>query len=134
MDTDSFLHDCDALMTGLSPVEIWSGVCETLSDPNSWCQGAKAMDATGCMVRPMDPDAVFFSIEGAVAYHSNLVGVVPPYMLRLLDQYVLDFLNIGEPAGIWNEHDIGWFNDYATHDTVVRYLDYVRSRLDAPAP
>ena len=125
----SFLAQCDALTGGLRPHEIIQFVREDLRLEQAWCQKALARDHGGHPVRPNDPRVEALSIEGAVARCSNKVGIVPPSMMRLLDQMVIDFLSLGTEVGIWEDRDVSWFNDNFDHASVLEFLDYVLERL-----
>jgi hypothetical protein len=125
----SFLAQCDALTSGRSPLQILGGVRSLLRDEGRWCQQAQARDSVGRTVRTHSPDAAAWSIEGAVARSSNNVGIVPPSMLGLLDQMVIDFLGLGTEAGIWEDRDVSWFNDNFDHASVLEFLGYVGERV-----
>lgn len=125
----SFLAQCDALTSGRSPFQILGDVRSLLHDEECWCQQAQARDLKGRTVRTHSPDAAAWSIEGAVAKYSNNVGVVPPSMLGLLDQMVIDFLGFGTEVGIWEDRDVSWFNDNFDHASVLDFLDYVGERI-----
>jgi len=128
-DPASFLAQCDALTGERSHLEILTDAFALLSADGRWCQGAHALRADGYAVRPNNGWAVAFSIEGALAHCSNQAGIVPPTLIRLMDQMVLDFLSIGTTAGIWEDRDVGWFNDTFDHASVVELLDYTCRRL-----
>jgi len=109
-----------------------------------WTSQAQARNAYGERVHPSDETAVMFSIEGAVARASNDIGFVPPPVLRILDQEVLNYLGLTrliydednnvtdtrEPAvaGIMEERDVAWFNDNYTYEEILKFFDYVISR------
>lgn len=110
-----------------------------LEDPARWTTEALARDASGERVSIADPSAVMFSIEGALARASNDVGVVPPAILHVLDQELLDYLGLTtlidevdtrQPAvaGILEERDLGWFNDSYSHEEILKFLRDVLSR------
>ena len=42
---------------------------------------------------------------------------------------VMDFLGRDEPVGIYNEHDLGWFNDNFDYESVVDFLHEAYGRV-----
>jgi hypothetical protein len=111
---DSFLARCNALMEGKSPREILEQALSKLAEPHHWTQGARARDGQGAVVRPEDPTAVCWDIEGAIAVSCNRFGVLPPYFMVLLDSVAED--EFGYPYGASH------FNEHYDHDSVLTLL------------
>lgn len=126
--------DIDTLMSGdglndQGVAEIIGKVIALLSDEKFWCQGFQSADAQGNWVKITSDKAVSFSISGAIGLVSKPAGVVPPHMLRFLDQFLMEFLGRDEKAGIMNEKDIGWFNDNYDHETMMKFLYAAQRRV-----
>jgi hypothetical protein len=118
----SFLIDCNTTIEDKSPSDIILSALVLLGDYNNWCQGAQAVTAAGRKTRPGSPDAVAWSIEGAVGKVSNPAGIVPPTLIYLLDTLVQE--DTGSDLGV------GWFNDTYDHGTVIDFLEEAYRRLE----
>jgi hypothetical protein len=112
-NTDEFLERCNQLMMGQSPVDILGKAYTTISNPGRWAVGAQALSADGYMVRPHDPRAVAWDVEGAVAMASNSYGILPPYFMLLLD-------SVAQSYGVLS---IGLLNDSMRHEVVLEVLE-----------
>lgn len=124
-----FLAQCDALTGGRGPKDILTPALHLLLCEERWCQEAQACTAEGYVCRINDPQAAKYSIEGALAVCSNQVGVVPPSLMRLMDCMVIDFLELGTEAGIWEDRDVAWYNDHFDHLSIVELLEYTCWRV-----
>ena len=113
-DSQAFIASCNALTNGQSLPEILERVIALLSDYPRWCQGAYAASADGRIVKAGSPEAVAWSIEGAVGICSNEHGVVPLFILEYLDQLVFELT--GKDEGV------GWYNDRCTHEALLNFL------------
>lgn len=113
-DSQAFIDHCNALTSGQSLPEILQRVIQLLSDETKWCQGAFAMSADGQRVKAGSPEAVAWSIEGAVGVCSNEYGVIPPNILKYLDQLVFGLTG--------KDETVGWYNDRSTHENMLRFL------------
>jgi hypothetical protein len=120
-DTRSFLARCDELTNGKTLDVILLEVIALIGDYRFWCQDAQACTTDRRPVRPRDPNATFWSIEGAIGYVSNQAGVVPPFIVRYLDALVLEITGCGM--------GVGWFNDTYDHGTVIDFLEEAYRRL-----
>lgn len=85
---ESFFDQCNALTSGKSSLQILRETRAFLSDESRWTKRALARDQEGYPVRPEDPTAVAWCLEGAVSLACNPFGIVPPSMLKLLDKVV----------------------------------------------
>lgn len=110
---EEFLDRCNGLMMGQRPEAILRKAYALIQDESRWCTGANARDASGRRVRPYDPTAVQWCIEGAVAISCNPAAILPPYFMVLLDK-------ISEELGY---ESVGLLNDGAYHQTVLRVLE-----------
>jgi hypothetical protein len=128
MDIHTFLSG-DDLTDGQTVAEILERVIRLLEDGTHWHQGTVALDADNNLVKANSPLAVSFSLEGALGRMCNSAGVVSPNILRLMDQLLLEFLGRAEPAGIMNEHDLGWFNDNFDHESIMAFLHEAHRRI-----
>ena len=64
------------------------------------------------MVKPHDPAAVCWDVEGAIAIECNPYGILPPFFMKLMD----------EVAGKYGFDSIGQFNDTYTHEHILRIM------------
>jgi hypothetical protein len=110
---EEFLEKCNQLMMGQRPEEILRKAHALIADERNWTQEAWARDASGKMVKPYDPAAARWCIEGAVAISSNPAAILPPFFMILLDK-------VAEEMGY---ESIGLLNDGAHHATVLRALE-----------
>jgi len=101
---DTFLARCNTLMGGQSPKDILRQAHRLLEDPVHWTRGARARDDNGRTVRPEDPNAVRWCLEGAVALACNDFGILPPYFMVLLDQTAEEDFGHMSGASLFNEH------------------------------
>ncbi len=147
LDTLSFLSNCELLTSGQTLPEIIHKAIVLIEDPAYWCGLHKAcirehlkMDdgreysrCTPCRIN--HPDATSVNVEGAVARACNNEGIIPPKLLQLLDQSVLNYLNdrgvtyVGTESGIWNPHDVGWFCYQYGHDHAMNLLHEVYGKV-----
>jgi hypothetical protein len=124
MDLLTSLLDGAWLTDEQSLGQILNKTIAILEDPRRWTIEAQARDQHNRKVHIDDPTAVSFSIEGALALASNDIGVVPPPVLRILDQEMLDYCGFERRAvaGIMEERDLGWYNDAYTHDDILTFM------------
>jgi hypothetical protein len=120
MDTTAeFLERCNALMQGQDPVTVLRRALEIIREPEQWTPRSRALDANNNPVRPEDPNAVCWCIEGAIALACNNFGILPPYFMLVLDQtsmeYGCDGVNLLESA--------------LDHAGVVEFLERVIERV-----
>jgi hypothetical protein len=92
-----------------------------LGDYNNWCQGdAAALTADCRRTRPASPEAVAWTIEGALAKFSPH-GVLTPKVLWYMDWLVF------EKTG--REDGVAWFNNMYDHGTIIDFLEEAYRRL-----
>ena len=133
-DTVLFTENCDALTNGQTVAEILQRALAVLQDEDRWCREYRATDAEWNRVDIVSPAAVRFSIEGAVGRVANDVGIIPPFILRYLDEFVLYYLGLighlttPSTAGIMEERDVAWFNDSYMHEHIVAFLEQAHRR------
>lgn len=113
LSAEQFLAKCNELMMGQRPEVILRKAYERIRDEDRWCTEAYARDASGRRVRPYEPTAVRWCIEGAVAISCNPAAILPPYFMVLLDK-------IAEELGY---ESVGLLNDGAHHELVLRVLE-----------
>jgi hypothetical protein len=128
----------DATMR-LCPSETLRAARVLITDVRVWSQHARARNSRGRKCDPNDPDAVQWSMTGAIAVVSNRHGVTPPFLLKRLDRMVVElglvrrlFPVAGDEweAGcfpIWESCDD--FNDFRTHADVLELLDAAAAEL-----
>lgn len=132
MELVSTFYETRALMKRPAN-EILRIVRMLLENPILWTQGARARDAKGKRVKPNDPRAVCWSLNGAIAIASNEQGITPPELLRLLDGIVKEW---GMVAPVWLEGPEVWegcddFNDQRPHRFILALLDEAITRLES---
>lgn len=107
-----FLERCNRLMLGQDPKDILRRAADRIRDPAHWTVQAPARDAQSRWVKPHDPSAVRWDIQGAIAIECNPYGIFPPFFMKLLDE-------LAEKYGC---ESIGMFNDAYSHDRVLRIM------------
>ena len=115
-----------------SPRDTLRVVRVLLEDPLLWAQNSRARDAQGRKVRPNDPSAVCWSLNGAIAIASNVRAITPPSLLRFLDSIVREW---GMVAPVWEGDPKVWetcddFNDQRPHRFILALLDEAIARLE----
>lgn len=100
-------------MMGQRPEVILRKAYALIQDESCWTREAHARDASGRCVKPYDPRAVRWCIEGAVAISCNPAAILPPFFMVLLDK-------IAEELGY---ESVGLLNDGAYHRTVLYVLE-----------
>ena len=123
-NTREFLERCNRLMLGQSPNVILRKAYDRIKDPDCWTTKAQARDEEGKMVRPDDPRAVRWDVQGAVAISSNPFGILPPWFMVYLD-------GLAQEEGIT---DVGNYNDIMRHDVVLGLLVKAVARLENGQP
>jgi len=113
-NTQASVPSYDASTDGQSLAEVLEKTLLLLSVYENWCQGAFALSAERKKVKINSPDAVAWSIEGAVGKSSNDLGIVPLFILKYLDLVVVRCTGKNE--------DVGWYNDNYTHEGVIGFL------------
>lgn len=137
-----FLSQCDTLTSGQSLAEIIHKAIILIEDPVYWCgnhvacirteeqtpSGIPYVIDTACRIN--DQRATCVNLEGAVARSCNNWGILPPFLIRALDQWTLDYLkSVGRPVGdepsIWNPYSVSWFSSHYGHDEALNLLHYI---------
>ncbi len=122
---DAFFERCNALMGGQHPRTILRRAIEILSVPEQWTRFASASDEFGNHVRPEDPRAVAWCIEGAISVASNRFGIVPPYFMLILDRVAQD--DYESPCVTLLEQSAA-----LDHQRLMTFLGKVMDRLPVP--
>ena len=113
----AFFDQCDALTSGKTPLQILRETRAIFGERHRWTKGARARDRNGQWVRPEDPSAASWCLEGAVASVCNPFGISPPSMLKLLDKVVsIIFLTEEEVTA-------GMYNELMTYEDIIYLLD-----------
>lgn len=120
-NTQAFLERCNALMMGQSPVLILRTAYDKIRDPERWAVGAQALDSEGKKVRPDDPTAARWDVQGAIAIACNPYGILPPWFMVYLD-------GLAQEEGAT---DVGQYNDHFRHEMVLELLTKAIGRLEA---
>lgn len=121
-----------------SPSQTLLHVHALLSDKSRWARGARARDIYGNNVKPHHPEAVAWSINGALAYFSNDLGMTPVAMLQWLDSYVIH-LGLAVVVGAVDEdlacayyQNVDDVNDERlNHETLLQFLQAAAAELAA---
>jgi hypothetical protein len=85
---EDFFEHTDSLTSGKSALQILRETRQLLSVKERWTKSARARDQFGNVVRPEDPRAVAWCLEGAVARVCNPFGITPASIMRLLDRTI----------------------------------------------
>lgn len=146
-DILSFIDQCEFLTNGQPIAEIIRKAAALIREPQYWCgrhtacilHEAKLSDGTQYQwcspCRINHPRAMRLNIEGAVGRACNNEGIIPPHLLRYLDESVLYYLRmrgvtgLEEEAGAWSPYDVGWFGEFYGHDHALGLLDEIYERL-----
>lgn len=146
-DALSFLGACETLTSGQSLAEIIHKAIVLIEDDVYWCgqhkacireflrtsDGREYSRCSPCKIN--DPRATSVNVEGAVARACNDEGIIPPPLLTLLDQAVLDYLrtlgltHVDAQCGINNPYDAGWFCEHYGHDHTMNLLHGIYQRV-----
>lgn len=113
---EDFLARCNTLTGGKTYSQILREARALLSDPTRHARYARALDATGCPVRPEDPSAVAWDLGAAISRVANGCGITPPYLLSLLDDTVCRVFGLTDVNACA-------FSDLWQHEDVLRLLD-----------
>lgn len=135
-----FIDQCQALISNQAMRDIFLKAYELIKDPAGWCSHHRSCIRTyaqtpsgvpySCDIpcRTGDERATCLNLEGAVAVACNGLGILPPFIMRILDQAVLDFLKSHkvqippEDVGAWNPYDAGWFAEHYGHEHSLELL------------
>lgn len=123
---DSFVATPGALTRGNSYKSILERAFSILKDPERWTQGGHARAPDGELVKPKDPRACKWCLLGAVAIESNELAMIPPPLMRFLDQMV---------AYIYGDKfvSVGEMNDYIDHDLLIDFMSKTMARFEPGA-
>jgi hypothetical protein len=121
-EATNYIRGLNTLTSGKTLVEVLKCARALLDNEEHWAQGARARDERGRNVRPEDPSAVKWCLEGACARVSNNYGITPPDLLALFEQIVRDDYGIEDGNG-------SWWNDNRDHESMLRLLDDAVARL-----
>lgn len=116
-----FLDRCNALMQGQDPITILRRALEIIREPEQWTPKARALDAQGARVRPEDPTAVRWCIEGAISLACNPYGLLPPYFMKVLDEVATEYGCYG----------VNLLEDAFDHAGVVGFLERVIEKIQS---
>ena len=141
------LSYCQALTGGQSLATIFRKAIVFIEDPIFWCgehktcirehfkmeDGREYSRCTPCRIN--DVRATSANIEGAVGRACNNEGIVPPFLLTLLDKSALEYLRargvtyVGTQCGILNPYDVGWFCSHYGHDHAMNLLHEIYQKV-----
>lgn len=112
------IPDGEALFAGRSARTIVKDARELLADIDRWTNSFVAIDQYGRTVKPLDPTAIRWSVEGALAKCSNDWGLAPPSLLIFLDELAVAEFDLEPDMPLWMVADLVF-----DHDTVLAFLD-----------
>lgn len=115
VSVEVFVERCNRLMNGQPPELILQKAHDLLFNVECWTKGARARDQQGRPVRPEDPNAVSWDIEGAVSICCNNFGILPPYFMRLLD-------HIAVSVREWKVMGVDDANERLDHASILQLL------------
>lgn len=146
-DASSFLTQCETLTGGQPLAEIFDKAIRLLDEPIHWCGLHKACiwelsetpsGLIRCTIhmpcRINDLRATCVNVEGAVARACNNLGILPPFLIRYLDEWALAYLKargqsgFGEAYSAWNTYDIGWFCELYGYDHAMNLLHEIYNK------
>jgi hypothetical protein len=113
-DAQAFVAECNALTSGQTIHEILVKALSLLSDETKWCQLAIALNKDCRKEKINSRNAVAWSIEGAIGLSSNPYGIIPPFILKGLDELVHELTG--------KDETVGWFNDHHNHEAVLGFM------------
>lgn len=138
-DISSCISRCETMTGGQTLAQIIHKAIVLIEEPEYWCgqhracirqhfvkDGIEYWWDLPCRVN--DPRATCVNIEGAVGRACNDEGIMPPFLLKYLDECVLAYLRklganwVGETCDVWNPYDVGWFGETYGHDHALNLL------------
>ncbi len=81
----------EALLEGQTMYTVLAKAYTLLLDEARWARHAFARDVEGRIVKPGDPSARCWDIQGAIAVSSNKWGILHPCFMQLLDRLAKDY-------------------------------------------
>jgi len=103
-------------------LEIMASVLVLLQNEENWTRYAPSRNAEGQHVKPIDPTACTWCIEGAIAFFSP-GGLIPYTLLRHIDAGAREFLPSYAVDMDWT---VSEFNDELfDHEMLIRFLNFL---------
>lgn len=103
-------------------LEIIAQVRFILGDEANWTRYAPARNAEGLQVKPSDPRACTWCIEGALAYVAP-GGLIPYTLLRHIDAAAREFLPMYVVDMDWTVSELN--DELFDHEMLVQFLDFL---------
>lgn len=128
MNLDALLATPGSLTEGRTYKQVLIDARAHIAEPDRWTQEAYARDHQGHNVRPRDPEARCWCMLGAIAYCSNVHGIIPPPLMTFIEDLVKFRFGPSKFMGP------GSMNDYLQHDLVLSFLDYAIDQFPKEAP
>jgi hypothetical protein len=136
MDLDYLYSNQDVLLDGKTPEElirqaevlIWKPVnyfVDYTAAHRSLVDGVVVLE----QVKPTDVRANCWNLEGALARVANPWGIVPPGVLRFLDEYMCVYVDENMSVPSTSFSSFGEFGVYASHAHALQFLDRARIAL-----
>lgn len=126
INIDALLATPGSLTGGRTYKQVLVDARALIDDPNRWVQKDFAQMESGAYCKPRDPRACRWCLLGAVAWASNVHGIISPKLLEYFDQLREHlYPATGEP------HFDSTFamNDYLSHAKVLEFLDFALQRF-----
>jgi hypothetical protein len=120
-----------ALLGGRSYRQIFEAVRLRLADERHWTQSTFARNELGSPCKPTDPSACCWCLLGAFAKECNVHGLIPSPILSFLDAMVEALFGYVMKDGEQQRRfeNVGAFNDYATHVSLIDFLGQCIARF-----
>lgn len=121
INIDALLATPGSLTGGKTYKQVLLEARALIADPDHWTQHAFARREDGEACKPTDPRACRRCLLGAVAFASNVHGIISPKLLEFFDQLrEYCYPSDGSPSF----KNTTQLNDYLSHDKVLEFLDF----------
>lgn len=132
MDLDSLYVGQETILGGNRSAALVTlqSAHDLILDRGRYITHAMSLNAEGKPVKPQDPTAVAWNMEGALARHCNEWGIIPPSILQHVD-YCVPLYSVYVQLPMSPDHfaTFGDFGEYYHHEHALGLLNYARELL-----
>lgn len=122
LDLSLLQYNQYVMLDGRSIHVVLRDAYELLSDTSRCCTHGVAGDRNKNIVGPADPEAIVWSLDGAISKYCNSMGWMPPWLIRYLDEFARVYC-AGVGMDISKDYNaLSYFADYGHHD---QWLDFL---------